>query len=441
MRTVIAAALIGFFILPAAAAQTAVTGPVDTGRYTTRYIKLASPDAEALLYDPVGNAKPAIALLFSHPSGNSFSDRVGAQLAARGYRILMVNYRGAGESDDAYLPSISDGVTYLRTLPGVEKVVVVGHSGGGHLIAMYQSVAEQGVTSCAGPEKIWPCHIVAQSLARADGVVLLDPTLGAFHQMSSIDPAAGGTARIAALDMFAPANGYDPVAGRGSYSAVFRQRFYAGQAARNAKLIAHALAQLRAVEAGKSEFSDDAPMIIPGMGVTSTGARLYQPDTRIVAHTRKAHPLLHANGTETFGIVQSMRPVSGQGAPEQLRSLSAMGRNTTAREFLATFAIRTLPGYGFTENDIVGVDWKSAFSATPGSAEGITVPTLVMPMSCHYLLVPAEIIFDHLAARDKNMVVVEGATHLFAPCRPEYGDTLKRTFDYIDSWLSKPGRF
>jgi pimeloyl-ACP methyl ester carboxylesterase len=443
MKTALAAILTALWI-PLASAQSApapVSGPVDTPYYATHYVKLASPNAEGLLYEPTGGAKPRIALLFSHPSGNNFADRIGPQLARRGYRILMVNYRGTEESDDAYLPSISDGVSYLRTLSGVEKVVVIGHSGGGHLIAMYQSVAEQSVDSCRRPEQIWPCSIAATSLAKADGVVLLDPTLGAFHQMSSLDPAAGGDVRAAALDMFAPVNGNDRVTGRAVYTPAFRRRFYAAQAARNARLVARARALLTAIEAGKGEFSDDAPMIVPGMGVTSTGARLYQPDISIVSRTKAPHVLLRADGSETLQIIRSVRPVSGQQSPGQLRSLSAMTRNTTARRFLASSAIRTLPGYSFTEDDIVGVDWRSAFSATPSTAEGITVPTLVMPMSCHYLLVPGEIIFDHLAARDKSIAVVEGATHLFAPCRPEYGDTLKRTFDHVGAWLSAGGRF
>jgi hypothetical protein len=38
-------------------------------------------------------------------------------------------------------------------------------------------------------------------------------------------------------------------------------------------------------------------------------------------------------------------------------------------------------------------------------------------------------------------VFVEGATHGFTPCRPEYGDTLSRTFDYVDAWLKQAGRF
>jgi hypothetical protein len=64
-----------------------------------------------------------------------------------------------------------------------------------------------------------------------------------------------------------------------------------------------------------------------------------------------------------------------------------------------------------------------------------------MVMSCHYFIVPGEIVYDHLASRDRTYAAVEGASHMFAPCRPQYGDTVKRTFDFVDAWLSKPGRF
>jgi len=39
--------------------------------------------------------------------------------------------------------------------------------------------------------------------------------------------------------------------------------------------------------------------------------------------------------------------------------------------------------------------------------------------------------------RDKEYVVVEGGDHTFRPCRPEFGDTQNRAFDYVDAWLSK----
>jgi hypothetical protein len=58
---------------------------------------------------------------------------------------------------------------------------------------------------------------------------------------------------------------------------------------------------------------------------------------------------------------------------------------------------------------------------------------------------------DHAKSADKTLAYVEGATHGFTPCtacaiaqgKPAnyYGDTVKTLFDYIDKWLSKPGRF
>ena len=72
------------------------------------------------------------------------------------------------------------------------------------------------------------------------------------------------------------------------------------------------------------------------------------------------------------------------------------------RDFLAHSAIRTKPDFAITEDDIVGVDWASAVTSTPANAEGITVPALVQANTCHYLMVPDEIIFDHLGSKDKT---------------------------------------
>ena len=66
--------------------------------------------------------------------------------------------------------------------------------------------------------------------------------------------------------------------------------------------------------------------------------------------------------------------------------------------------------------------------------------TLVMAATCTAHLVLLEIAYDRSPAADKEFLGVEGANHGFNPCKPEYGDTFKRTFDYVDSWLMKPGR-
>jgi hypothetical protein len=401
---------------------------------------------DGVLYEPSSaSASSRIALLFAHPGESNFNHAAGREMARRGYRILMINHEDDLSPADAYAPSTSAALKYLRGLPGVDTIVVITHSGGGHHMAFYQNAAENGPKACAGSEKIYPCRPErVTGLEKPDGLILLDPTLGALHQMSSIDPAVDSAAprqRKPELDMFDRRNGYDPATRRATYTPEFARTFYAAQAARGTALIEQARTRLSAIEKGNGEYRDDEPFIVPGMGINATGARLYQPDVRIASSTRAPHVVLKADDTRPTEIARSVRPVSGARPDEALGTLSMMTQNSTVRRFLAVSAIRTGSDFAFTENNIVGVDWTSAMNSTPGNAEGITAPTLVMSMTCHYLMVPDEIIFDHLAAKDKELVLVEGATHGFTPCRPEYGDTMARTFDYVDAWLKQPGRF
>ena len=418
------------------------SGPMDTAAYKATYIRLGGNDSEGLLYEPrEASAKSRIAMVFAHPQGNNFNEPLGREMSRRGYRVLMVNYRGGSEGAEAQLPSISRGIAYLRTLPGVQKVILVGHSGGGATVPLYVNVAQHGPTACSDAAKIYPCRTEGLTgLQVPDGMVLLDPVLGGFHQMSSVDPAESPRGRIAALDMFSPANGFDPATKRATYKPDFAARFYKAQSARNMQIIDAAVARLKVIEAGKGEFRDDEPLTLKGVGVLANGARLYQPDPTFAGHTKAPHTVIKADGTEVQAIVQSVRPPSGQSAAA-LGTLGGMTRNTTVREFLAGSAVRTTIDYAITPDDITGVDWHSSYTLPVGNAEGITVPTLVMANGCHYLMVPAELIFNHLASKDKSYAAVEGATHLFTPCKPEYGDTVKRVFDYVDGWASKDGRF
>ena len=419
-------------------------GPVKNELFRTEYVRLGSNNAEGLLYEPVNSTQKArIAIIYSFPSENNFNSPPGRELAKRGYRVLMVNYHGADVGPEVYAPSISRGIDFLRSLPGVERVVIIGHSGGGHLVTFYADIAENGPAACQGKQLIYPCNAGGlKGLSKVDGLILLDPALGAFHRMSSMDPAVNETnrKRDAAVDMFLPVNGYDPAAKRAAYSPEFATRFYAAQAARNDRVVKRALERLHAIEQGTSQFSDDEPFVVAGMSSHPPGARLYQPDVSIVAHTKKSHILLKADGSQADIVLQSVRPPTGGAFADELNSLNVMSENVTVRKFLANDAIRTLPGYGFTADDIRGVEWESSMNSTPGDASGVKVATLIMVMTCHYLVVPGEIVFDHIAAQDKTLVGVEGALHEFNACKPEYGDTVARTFDYVDSWLSKPGR-
>jgi len=71
----------------------------------------------------------------------------------------------------------------------------------------------------------------------------------------------------------------------------------------------------------------------------------------------------------------------------------------------------------------------------------------VMGMTAHWEFLASETIYEMANSRDKSIAFVEGATHLYETCKEcerhpgEFGDTRKTTYDYIDTWLSKPGRF
>ena len=234
--------------------------------------------SDGVLYEPAAGVTPSrTALLFAHPGESTFNHASGREMARRGYRILLITNQG-DEAADQYGPAISAALKYLRGLAGVAKVVIITHSGGGHHMAFYQNAAENGPAACAGPEKVSPCRADrVTGLEKADGLILLDPTLGAFHQMSSVDPAVDSAKprdRNAALDMFTAANGYDLANRRAAYSPEFAAKFYAGQAARSAALIEQAKARLALIEQGRGNFKDDEPFVVPGMGPNAIGARL-----------------------------------------------------------------------------------------------------------------------------------------------------------------------
>ena len=94
-----------------------------------------------------------------------------------------------------------------------------------------------------------------------------------------------------------------------------------------------------------------------------------------------------------------------------------------------------------TEDSSEGIDWSSSNTSTPANMEGVHVPLLIMSMTLHYRMVPAEIFLQHAASQDKPLVFAAGAGHNPTTCtackqfRGQYGDTVKTTFDSVASWL------
>lgn len=413
------------------------------------FVRLAER-VPGVFYEPTAGERSGTAVLVMHSDEDYLTCPTGPELARRGFPVLCANVmvkEGAFFHQPQKMKAVQAAVLYLRQRPDVEKIVLMGHSGGATLMTAYQCIAENGPQIFRGPEKILP-YPDEDELPPADGLLLLDANWGnAAMQLFSLDPAItderGGMKLDPALDLFRPENGFDPAGS--TFSDQFIHAFQRAQGVRNNRLIEHALERLRAIERGEGLYADDEPLVIPGANQVFMNNKLYAQDVRLMSHTRQPHPLLHADGSATVEIVRSVR------IPENTHSLTSSlcegGRIMTVRNFLSSYAVRTTEEYGYGEDDVRGVDWASSYSCPPGNVTGIHVPLLVMGMTAGWEYLASETIYNMAASRDKSIAFVEGATHKFHTARHceafpgQFGDTMKTLHDYIAQWLSSDGRF
>jgi pimeloyl-ACP methyl ester carboxylesterase len=407
-----------------------------------------------LLYEPLTpGEKSHIGVFVMHAGGDYLTFHACTELSKRGYRVLCANNSSSksGSSDSSTDRTLLDaklGVAYLRNHAGIRKVVLFGHSGGGVLMSSYQNIAENGLQACQGPEKIGECPDSLAGLPPADGLMLIDSNWGHGAMMLfSIDPAVvgeeNGQLLNPELDLFNPRNGFRP---KGStYTDQFLRGFFAAVARRNNQLIKAALDRLEVINAGKGRYGDDEPFVVPGASFLGFNNRLFSQDVRLLSHTRRAWPLLRADGSMVTQVVHSVRVP--ENSTSNTASLERGALTTTVRKFLNTFALKVGDDYGFDADSFRGIEWASSYSCPPSSVEGVTVPLLAMGMTGHWEFLAAETIYEHAKSADKSIAFVEGATHGYTTCTAceqhpgQFGNTLKTTYDYVDAWLSKEGRF
>jgi hypothetical protein len=405
--------------------------------YTARYIPLAR-GTHAVLYEPraMGH-RPRIGVLVCHPSATSLNHVATRQLAQRGMIVLAVDTPYSNLAHHAQIwedvpPHVGLGVSWLRGNTNVERIVLLGHSMAGPLMAFYQNLAENRLAD----------------LPAADAVILVDSHVGdAAATLTNIDPSvvdeSNPGVRDPELDMFSAANGFDPAGAR--YPREFLARFFAAQSERFARLVKRATARLSAIAAGQGMYLDDEPFPFH-----CGNARIWRADLSLLAATRQPRLLLHADGSRTEQIVHSMRPPSAAPSAntppanqDGSRTYATGMYGVSVRQFLSTHAIRTTANYAITESSIDGIVWESSKTSTIPNIRGVTVPLLILAMTGHYFVAPDEFIYECAASSDKQLAYVEGASHALTPCRDceqfagQYGDTVKTAFDHMGAWLNE----
>ena len=419
------------------------SAPLDPSIKRT-YVQVAGG---AYLYEPVTPGEKAhIAILVMHSDGNYMNHSACTEMSKRGYRVFCENRNGAGTLDQG-IANLRQGMAYLRKVDGVEKIVLLGHSGGATLMSSYQMIAEKGVASCQNPERLHKCPNSMAGMPAADGVMLLDANWGnAEMSLFSVDPAVieqdNGMKINADLDLFNAKNGFN-AKGNSDYSAEFIKKWQAAVAKREQTLVKQAQDGLAAVAVGTARFSDDEPMIIAGISQTSN--KLFAQDVNLMSHTAKARPLLHKDETFTTEIVHTVR--KPRNFTPTTASLARGGEETTAKDFLNDHAIRVTDKFMYDADHVEGVEWDSTYSSPPGNVKQIDAPILIMGMTGSWEYLASETIYELAASKDKTIGFVEGASHGYNTCKEcettpgQFGDTQKTLYNYVDRWLSQKGRF
>ncbi len=364
------------------------------------FVALESPTAvragagghpcQGLYHHPPG-LKPKVAMIATHYQIDFSEHYLADHMAARGIGFLGWNTRFRGfESSfllDHALVDIGVGVRWLREAAGVDTIVLLGNSGGGSLMAAYQSQAVEpnvvplpGMRPAAGCDDLSPADGYVASAAHPGRPDVLTAWMdGAV--VDENDPVAS----VPELDLFDGRNGPP-------FTPDFVARYRAAQEARNHAITDWAEAELNRVRA--AGFSDRPFTVM-----------------RTWADPRMVDP--------------SIEPTSRQpnmcyaGVPAKAnRSARGIAAATTLRNWLAMWSLR-----------------RAQTRAEPHLAR-IQCPALVINADADTGVFPsdAQRIHDALASTDKARVSIDTDHYFTSPgARDEQADT-------IAEWMAKRWR-
>ncbi|OBB20854.1 alpha/beta hydrolase [Mycolicibacterium setense] len=298
------------------------------------FVDLESPTAQRAgaggypcqgLYYRSAEHKPTVAVIATHYQIDFSEHYLADHLAGRGIGFLGWNTRFRGfESSfllDHALVDIGVGVRWLREVQGIETVVLLGNSGGGSLMAAYQSQAVDpnvqpldGMRPAAGLTELLPADGYVASAAHPGR----PDVLTAWMDASVVDEN-DAVASDPEFDLFDERN-------PAPYSAEFVARYRAAQVARNEKITDWAEDELKKVQA--AGYSDrpftvmrtwaDPRMVDPTVEPTNRQANLCYAGTPIKAN-RSARGIAAATTVRNWIGMWSLRHAQTRAEPHLAR--------------------------------------------------------------------------------------------------------------------------
>jgi hypothetical protein len=389
---------------------------------------------------PDSGPAPHIAVLSAHRTGNTIGSSTCNELAARGFMAICFETRYRNDDIGVQWEKLPHDVKavmdYARRQPGVRHVLLLGHSGGSPMMSLYQAIAEKGEGFCESKELYSTCAKENYgTLSRADGMIFPDAHPGnPVQALRSLNPAItveNGRATVnPALDMFSPANGYNPK-GPSNYSQAFITRYYAAQSAKMNELIQKVQATQARMAKGDYAYNDDDLIFLPGgNAVIVHAAPKLVPD---MISTKRPAKLMRNNGSVVTQMVTSVM------VPDEDLAAGARSFDGTAVHKLSTFmssvAIRS-------KDSLHDIDYCTTINSTTCAVGSIEAPSLFMAMGGYKFIRDHEIMYERSTAKDKDFVVIEGALHGYDACKRceatpgQYANSTKNTFDYIRDWAN-----
>ena len=421
----------------------ATSGQVNTVDIKESYHQI-NRVTNAMLWEPVELGERSKICCISMHGGYGREMRHGLmqEFAKRGFRSIWVV--PAQYDFPSQMKAFSLAMDFARSLPGVEKVVLMGQSRGAAIMSAYQRVAENGYQTFCGPQYRIQFPDVGK-LTPADGIMMLDANYG-IMQMLGTNPAilreGHATHFNPELDCLNPANGYDPKGAH--YSPAFCRKFWDAQRRRYNNLMDWCQERMYLIDAGKGDYFDDEPLYVAEMhGMLMSGGKLFCMDTNFFSHTEGEHPLVHADGSITRQIVPSVRVPR---CDAHARGMLASAWPMTVKTFLQS-DVHLAEGWGYDDSKFTGVDFDNCMTSSTGNLKYIRVPLLAMGMTGSFEYITAEWTYNNAGCADKTIAFVEGASHGFRTAKEtesypgQYGDGMALTADYASRWLTEKGRF
>lgn len=343
---------------------------------------------QGVYVEPRGE-KARVALIATHYNVDFSEHYLGEYMAERGFGFLGWNTRFRGLEYafllEHALIDIGEGVRWLREVAGVDKVVILGNSGGGSLMAAYQSQAK-GVTMRPTPglelpkalDAIEPADLYISLCAHGGRPEVLtewfDPSITDEQDPTSIDSS---------LNMYDEANA-------SPYSPEFVTKYREAQKERNHRITDWCYEELERLSSH---------------GMTDRAFNMY----RTWADLRLMDPTIDPN---------KRRPQWCYAGDPRAANFSprGIGLTNTIRTWLSMWSLR-----------------DSYCSGTP-HLQRIDEPALIVQSDADTGVFPrdAQIVHDSLASVDKQLKMIPGDHYLLEP-----SNARDNVADIIAAWLEE----